>query len=181
MFRKHVLILIITLVILSGIPFAFWYSQPKTPLIALEKYSENENSIKFSSLIKQVDISPDESLIFYYNGNGNSACAVAKKTFGYCKIINISSELACESSTLRTGMIGSGFEDGNTWKCLIWGIVYDKSVEKIVNDNIVQTKVNTPNFEMFYYINDGILKFDYHLYNSKGNELELQFLNNAEN
>lgn len=170
---KKSLVSIITLIIFIGILFTFWYLQPKTPIKALEKHTANENIIRFSNLIKQIDVSPNECLIFYYNGNNNLACAVAKKVLFYYKIIYISSEIACENNSLRIGMLGSGFKDGKTFKSLIWGIIYDKSVNKIVNNNIEATKFVTSKFKMFYSINEGPLEFDYHIYNSNGYELEM--------
>jgi len=163
----------IATVLFIGLLFFLWYKQPQTPLSALEKHSENEPTIKYSTMIKQIDMASGESLLFYYNYNKNLACAVIKKQFGFYKVISVSSEIACNSDSLRAGMLGAGYEDDKTFKCLIWGIIYDSAVKKLVSNNNEAQQFEGPGLRLFYTINEGSLNFDCRLYDSAGIELPL--------
>lgn len=102
--KKLIGIIILALIALFII---VWCTQPKTPLAALEKgYMGKEESIlRYSSLIEQIDISADESLLFYFNSNGNLNCAVAEKRFNRYKIVAVNAELATHREELRAGTI----------------------------------------------------------------------------
>jgi len=165
----------IAIVLFIGSLLLLWCVQPKTPLRALEKYAENVATLRYSTMIKTIDIDSEESLLFYFNDNQNLDCAVIRKRFGFYKVVNISAELARDSSTLRVGMFGSGFVDNGINKALIWGIIYDTSVKKVTNDNGEISRFSTPDFDMFYSFNNP-LEFEfgsYHFYDALGNELPL--------
>lgn len=169
--RKNFFIGII--LILLVLLFVIWYVQPKTLLIALEKeYMGKEESVfRFSGLIEQIDINSDESLLFYYNGNGNVNCAVAEKRFCHFKIVDVSAELSTSHETLRAGLFGSTYDKGNKW--VYFGIIYDDSVKKIVWSNAEATRFSTHNLEMFYAVGSGNLGGgEYYLYDAEGNELD---------
>lgn len=164
--------IITMVVILLGLLFIVLYIQPKSPLAALEKeYMSKESILKYSYLIEQIDTTSEESLLFYYNGNGNVNCAVAeKKILGY-KIADVSAELATYNDELRAGLFGSTYDKGNKW--VYFGIVYDDSIEKIVWNDVEAIRFSASNMEMFYAVGDGEFEGDeYHLYDSNGNELE---------
>lgn len=168
--KKLIGIIILALIVLFII---VWYIQPKTPLAALEKeYMGKEESIlHYSSLIEQIDISADESLLFYFNGNGNLNCAVAEKRFNRYKIVDVNAELATHREGLRAGLYGSTYNNGNRW--MYFGVIYDDTVEKVVWNNIEALRFKSQNIDMFYA--NGIGEFEgqeYYLYDSEGNELD---------
>jgi len=164
--------LIITLA-LCGFLFIVWHKYPKTPLSALEKeYTGKEESIlRYSAFIGKKDISPRESLIFYFNGRGNVNCAVAEKClFGY-RIVDVNAELAPYRKDLRAGLYGSTYDKGNKWA--YFGIVYDDAVERIVWNNAEGIRFSSSGMNMVYAVGDGEFKGnEYHLYDVDGNELE---------
>ena len=129
--EKKKLTMIIILILL-GLLFIVWYIQPKTPLAALENgyMGKKESALRYSSLIKQIDIDSQTSLLFYYNGNQNVNCAVAEKKISRYKIINVSAELSENKEVLRAGLHGSVYDKGTKW--VYFGIIYDDSVEKVV-------------------------------------------------
>jgi len=125
--------------------FIVWYRQPKTPLAALEKeyMGKEESVLRYSSLIKQIDINPDESLLFYFNGNGNVNCAVAEKRIGRYKIVDVNAELAPYREDLKVGLYGSTYDRGKKW--VYFGIIYDDSVEKVVWNNTEGIRFSSSN------------------------------------
>ena len=173
MLWKKTYTVFVAILLFAGLLSFIWYVQPKTPLNALEKYSKDEPTIKYSAMINQINIDTGESLLFYYNENKNLACAVIKKQFGFYKVISVSSEIACNSDSLRAGMLGAGYEDDKTFKCLIWGIIYDSAVKKLVSNNNEAQQFEGPGLRLFYAINEGSLNFDCRLYDSAGIELPL--------
>ena len=93
--KRKKLTTIITFILL-GLFFLVWYIQPKTPLAALEKgyMGREERVFQYAGLIEQIDINPEESLLFYFNGNGNVNCAVVEKRIAGYKIVDVNAELA---------------------------------------------------------------------------------------
>jgi len=161
--------------ILFGLLLAVWSIQPKTPLAALEKeyMGKQENILRYSELIKQIDISPKESLLFYFNCNGNINCAVAEKRITGYKIVDVNAELAPYREDLRAGLYGSTYDKGNKWA--YYGIIYDNSVEKIVWNDAEGIRFSSSNLDMVYAVGDGEFKGnEYYLYDAVGNELEHQ-------
>lgn len=171
------------ILIVIALVFMFWYKQPKTPLEVLEKqYTGKQESIwRYCELIKQIDVSQKESLLFYYNGNGNVNCAVAERKFGgVYKIANVSAELSTYSDSLRAGLFASTYHYKNNYKWVYFGIVYDDAVEKAVWNKTEAIRFSTPDLEMFYAVGSGNFGDEdnggYHIYDSSGNELEHQWL-----
>jgi hypothetical protein len=171
--NKRTKLAMVIILILLGLLFIVWYKQPKTPLTALEKeYMGKEESIfRYSGLIKQIDINPKESLLFYFNGSGNVNCAVAEKRIGGYKIVDVNAELAPYQEDLRAGLYGSTYDKGSKW--VYFGIIYDDSVEKIVWNDTEGIRFSSSNMDMVYAIGDGEFKGnEYYLYDVKGNELK---------
>jgi hypothetical protein len=175
--EKHKFRLIIAIVvILLLFIFFLWYIQPKSPLSALENgYKDKEESIwRYSDFIKQIDINAKESLLFYFNGNGNVNCAVVeKKIVGY-KIADVSAELPVYNDELRAGLFGSTYDKGNKW--VYFGIIYDDSVERIVWNDVEAIRFSSSDLDMFYAVGNEAFgakdNLEYHIFDSKGNELE---------
>jgi len=171
--NKRTKLAIAIIIVLCALLFIAWYKQPKTPLSALEKeYMGKEESIlRYSAFIEQKDINPRESLLFYYNGNGNVNCAVAEKRIGGYKIVDVNAELAPYREDIRVGLYGSTYDKGNKW--VYFGIVYDDSVEKVVWNDLEGTRFSASNMDMFYAVGNGEFKGnEYYLYDANGNELE---------
>lgn len=173
MANKKTKLTIIIIFILLGLLLIVWYKQPKTPLTALEKryMGKEKNILRYSELIEQIDINPKESLLFYFNGNGNVNCAVAEKRVGSYKIVDVNAELAPYREDLRVGLYGSTYDKGSKW--VYFGIIYDDSVEKIVWNNMEGIRFSSSNMDIVYAVGDGEFKGnEYYLYDVNGNELE---------
>ena len=156
-----------------GLLFVVWYRQPKTPLSALEKgyISKNESVIRYSELIGQIDISSVESLLFYFNGNGNVNCAVVEKRIVGYKVVDVNAELLPHQEEWRVGLYGSTYNRGNKW--VYFGVIYDNSVNKVVWNDAEGIMFSSSDMDMFYAVGDGEFKGkEYYLYDSNGNELE---------
>ena len=163
----------IIIMILLGLLLTVWYTQPKTPLTALENryMGKKESVLRYSSLIKQIDIDSKTSLLFYYNGNRNVNCAVVEKKISRYKIINVSAELSENKEVLRVGLHGSAYDKGTKW--IYFGIIYDGSVEKVVWNDIEATRFSSLDLDMFYAIGDGEFEGEeYYIYDSNDNKLD---------
>ncbi|MDN5276844.1 MAG: hypothetical protein PWR01_809 [Clostridiales bacterium] len=166
-------LVIVIIFILCGLLFSVWYGQPKTPLSALEKeyLDRQEDVLRYSELIKQIDISPKETLLFYFNGKGNVNCAIAEKRFGGYKIVDVNGELAPYNKNLRVGLYGFSYNKGEKWG--YFGIIYDDTVERVVWNDTEGIRFSALNMEMVYAVGDGEFKGGvYYLYDANGNELE---------
>lgn len=158
-----------------GILFIVWCNLPKTPLSALKmKYmSIDENILKYSDLIGQVDLSSEESLLFYYNGKGNVNCAVAEKNIFGFRIVDVNAELLPYREDLRVGLYGSTYNKGSKW--VYFGIIYDDSVKRVVWNNTEGIRFSSSDMDLVYAAGDGAFKGnEYKLYDAYGNELEHQ-------
>ena len=159
--------------ILLGLFFLVWYIQPKTPLAALENgyMGRKERFVRYTGLIEQIDINQRESLLFYFNGNGNVNCAIVEKRIAGYKIVDVNGELPSHHEELRAGLFFSTYGRGDKWS--YFGVIYDDSVVKVVWHDVEATMFRSSNRNIFYAIGDGEIKFGkYYLYDSNGNELE---------
>jgi hypothetical protein len=171
--NKKTKLTIIIIFILLGLLLIVWYIQPKTPLTALKKgyMGKEENILRYSELIEQIDINPRESLLFYFNGKGNVNCAVAEKRIGGYKIVDVNAELAPYREDLRVGLYGSTYDKGNKW--VYFGIIYDDSVERLVWNDTESIRFSSSNMDLVYAVGDGDFKGkEYYLYDANGNKLE---------
>lgn len=133
--------------------------------------SKQEKILRYSGLIEQIDINPKESLLFYFNGNGNVNCAVAEKRLTGYKIVDVNAELAPYREDLRVGLYGSTYNKGSKW--VYFGIIYDDSVEKIVWNDTEGIRLNSSDMDLVYAVGDGEFKGnEYYLYDVNGNQLE---------
>lgn len=171
--NKKMQLSIVIVIAICALLLVFWFLQPKTPLAALEKEytGHDENVLRYSSFIEQIDIKKGESLLFYFNGNSNVNCAVAeKKLFGY-KIIDVNAELEPYNDELRVGLHGSTYESGDKW--VYYGIIYDASVDKVIWNGVEGKRFTSSNLDMVYAFGDGeFIGEAYYLYDKDGNELE---------
>ena len=168
--KKFTMIIILTLL---GLLFTVWYTQPKTPLTALENryMGKKESVLRYSSLIKQIDIDSQTSLLFYYNGNQNVNCAVAEKKISGYRIVDVGAEVSTNKEALRVGLHGSAYDKGTKW--IYFGIIYDDSVEKVVWNDIEATRFSSLDLDMFYAVGYGKLEGgEYYIYDSNGNKLD---------
>jgi hypothetical protein len=171
--NKRIKLTICIILILLGLLFIVWYRQPKTPLAALEKgyISENRSIERYSGLIEQIAISSDESLLFYFNGNGNVNCAVVEKRLVGYKVVDVNAELLPYHEERKVGLYGSSYNRGSKW--VYFGVVYDDSVETVVWNDVEAIRFSSSNLDMLYAFGDGEFKGkEYYLYDSNGNELE---------
>lgn len=153
--------------------FLVWDRQPKTPLAALEKgyIGKNESILRYSELIEQIDINSDESLLFYFNGNGNMNCAVVEKKFVGYKVVDVNAELQPHHEERKVGLYGSSYNRGRKW--IYFGVIYDDSVEKVVWNDVDAIRFSSSNLDILYAFGDGEFKGkEYYLYDSNDNKLE---------
>lgn len=173
MTKNRLIIIISILVIVTLRVYLYWYIQPKNPVEAVIEADTINNSeeLRFGSLIKQIDITSDESLVFFFKNNRNIYCAVVKKKILGYKVLKVSGGLEREKDTLRVGLHGSAYDEYK--KSLYFGIIYDDAVERVIWDDIELNKFSAMNMELLYALEDGeLVSGMYYLYDSKGNELE---------
>lgn len=89
---------------------------------------KNEASgVRPESIVEQMNIDDEGTLIFYYNANGNLACAVLEKGAFNDRLSKTSAELSVAGSVPAQIMAGQ-YNDGKNW--LAWGILRDQSITK---------------------------------------------------
>ncbi len=83
--------------------------------------------VRPESIIEQVDLDDGSILIFYYNANGNSACAVMEQGVFNYKIATTSAELSIDGFVPAQIMAGQ-YNNGDNWR--VWGILRDNTITK---------------------------------------------------
>lgn len=81
------------------------------------------------SVIKQIDFESKDCLIFYYNANGNVACAYMEKVFWGYNLTRTSAEQTVEGVNPVTAQF-SAYDNGTRW--LVWGLLRDNSITRVL-------------------------------------------------
>lgn len=117
-----------------------------------EKYKDEAAVIRPQSIIKEVDAGDDTTVIFYYNGNGNLACAIVERNlFGY-HVVKTGAELTIEYGTPVSAM-GGQYSEVDKW--CVWGLLREPSIEKAVIYGQEAAIVEADTLRFFYILGDG--------------------------
>jgi len=159
--------------------FLSFYVFHKCPVDVLERnYDSHDVSkrLRYSGLFHQIEISPEETWLFYFNSYGNLNCAVLeKKILGddiayYDIAYVIAGDMEINNKELRTQIRGSSHEEGR-W--IYYGVIYDDSVEKIVLNDMEANIVSKSDLQVFYaYWDEELVIGGYSIFDSEGNELD---------
>lgn len=175
MIGKYKTLFILSIIsIFFVVALLFWFSQPKSPLKALEKrYTNQVEGIRYKEMIQQIDVDSKCSLLFYMNSNGNVNCAVSYKEMVGYKIIADFSELSSYDDTVRVGLLGGKYKFKQQNKWVYYGIIHDSSVNKVIWGNTEAIKFHTKDFKMVYAVGDGDFRAgEYEIYDSNGNKMD---------
>ena len=116
------------------------------------EYQDEAAVVRPKSIIKQIDLDSKNCLIFYYNANGNIACAYMKKGFGSYSLIRSSAEQTVEGVNPVSAQF-SAYDNGARW--LVWGILRDESITRALVYDEEAVIIESDGLRLYYALGKG--------------------------
>lgn len=82
--------------------------------VLFRQYQDEADVVRPVSVIKQINFENKDCLIFYYNANGNVACAYMKRSIGNYSLLRSSVEQTVEGVNPVTAQF-SAYDNGTRW------------------------------------------------------------------
>lgn len=120
--------------------------------VLFETLKNEASVVRPERIVEQCNLNDGSILIFYYNANGNLACAVLEKGIFYYKVVNTSAELSMEGSVPAQIMAGQ-YNNGDHWR--VWGILRDSSITKALMYGREATIVEANGLRFCFILGEG--------------------------
>lgn len=136
--------------------------------ILFREYQDKAAVVRPVSIIKQIDFDDKDCLIFYYNANGNVACAYMKKGIGSYSLIRSSAEQMVEGVNPVSAQF-SAYDNGTRW--LVWGMLRDNSIKKVLVYDEEAAIIENAGLRLYYAFGKGNPAHENYQYFDSSNNL----------